>query len=284
VKGGEQSDLFRAVMADMADNMNLAELADINKIFSAIDTDHSGSLTADEVRAGLSQKMPADRLEKLIAAMLGKDGTISYTAFMGTMLWKFYKDADADGDGSLSIDEVQEMIKRPAMEQVMRGMQVAEVMKMLDQDGDGVVTFEEFKAAMAGKPPPPTVTISVPWDGWRLGQNVTYYSVKQRAYFDARIMAKHLNGSIQIDIKPNYWFSIPEQKVQIMVSANAGANSVPLSEELLGVRCKYYSASYKVWVDCTVMALRDGGYTMIDCKPEYWLSQAEQEEKIKVAG
>jgi len=65
-------------------------------------------------------------------------------------LRKFFEDADTSGDGLISADEMEDAMKKPT---VMACLQVLELevfevtalFKLLD-DGDGLVSFEEFVA------------------------------------------------------------------------------------------------------------------------------------------
>ncbi len=58
--------LKRAALLVMAQNLSPAELAGLQHLFSAIDADGSGSITAAELRAaleGLGEKIPEDDLQ-----------------------------------------------------------------------------------------------------------------------------------------------------------------------------------------------------------------------------
>ena len=63
--------LKRAALLVMAQNLSPAELAGLKHLFSAIDSDNSGSITAAELRAaleGLGEKIPEDDLQAGTAA------------------------------------------------------------------------------------------------------------------------------------------------------------------------------------------------------------------------
>jgi hypothetical protein len=117
------------------------------------DTDHDGRVSRAEYDAAGSQRR-SDWFDKLD---LNKDGYISqdemrqaretrHANMRGHMDEKF-KEADANGDGQLSLDEVQAKIPR-----------LASHFSDLDKDKNGLLSKEELAHGHHGAPPPTPAT------------------------------------------------------------------------------------------------------------------------------
>lgn len=97
---------------------------EVDRIFALVDVDNSGEIDFSEFVTATVDKQRLLQEEKL------------KTAF------SFY---DADGSGSISTDEIKEVLGV--------GKQISEavwlqVLKEVDSDGNGEVDFEEFKTMM----------------------------------------------------------------------------------------------------------------------------------------
>merc|ERR1712118_573208 len=114
---GRKSEIECAILADIAETQNLSHLKEINRAFMALDIDNSGIITEDEARSKLGEHLPAAKVQGVIDALLGDDGKVAYTEFMGQMLlmvetdldrvlWNEFLALDTNGTGFLSEDEV----------------------------------------------------------------------------------------------------------------------------------------------------------------------------------
>ncbi|KAH3714222.1 hypothetical protein Pelo_2706 [Pelomyxa schiedti] len=56
---------------------------------------------------------------------------------------------DKDGDGAITVNEVIAMLGKAGIPQQRRDAMAKALMKNADVNGDGKISFEEFKAAMA---------------------------------------------------------------------------------------------------------------------------------------
>ena len=56
---------------------------------------------------------------------------------------------DNDKDGKLTTKEISELLKRAEISGLIRGLVTNKLIEGYDNDGDGLVNWEEFKAAMA---------------------------------------------------------------------------------------------------------------------------------------
>merc|ERR1712151_1167428 len=148
-------ELYAALLSDLASHENLLQLETISEIFVEMDQNNNGFVTPEEARRALANKLPADQIDRLIKALLGPSGELAYTAFMGQMiaqmqsstaemLWKLFKEIDANGDDVLDRGELAELFKRPFVAQAMKKRSVQDLLQELDRDGSGRVSWEEF--------------------------------------------------------------------------------------------------------------------------------------------
>jgi len=156
---GHRTKLQRAILTDIATTHNLAELRELNSAFAAMDADSDGVVTADEARAALRSSMEGDSLEQAVERLVGTDGQVGYTAFMAhllaaksadenRLLWREFQQLDRDGSGHLRRGDVAQLLERPALAEVLHGRSAAQMMRVMDEDGDGRVVFEEFRKAL----------------------------------------------------------------------------------------------------------------------------------------
>ena len=107
--------------------------------------------------------MPPRDIHALIDALIGDDGEIAYTDFMGQMisakrgqdeslLWQIFQDVDQDDSGSLDHQELELLLQRPALQQLLGDRTAAELLRDLDEDQSGHVSFEEFCRACEREP------------------------------------------------------------------------------------------------------------------------------------
>lgn len=67
---------------------------------------------------------------------------------------KAFEGVDGNSDGSLNIDELQELIDMKSEKTGETGPSADELMAQLDSDGDGALSFAEFEAGRPQGPPP----------------------------------------------------------------------------------------------------------------------------------
>jgi len=157
----KHSKLQRAILTDIAAHMNLAELRELNAAFSATDADGDGVITVAEAEAALSGRVDPAELQQAVERLVGPTGKISYTTFLGELLaskaadenrvlWREFDRLDLDNDGSLEKAEVARLLESPALVQVVKRRGSGALMSLMDADGDGVICFEEFRAALSG--------------------------------------------------------------------------------------------------------------------------------------
>jgi len=158
-RGGEYStELGRALITDLASRMDLLAKKELNNLFVELDTDLSGTISADELRKGLHGKWSGGDIEKLVAcfAYSRERSEVPYAEFMGqwvlaqeqdedAVLKKAFKEADLDGSGALDLAEVRKLLERPALMRLIGDRTPEAVLRELDSNCDAMVSFSEFK-------------------------------------------------------------------------------------------------------------------------------------------
>ncbi|OMO87356.1 hypothetical protein CCACVL1_09112 [Corchorus capsularis] len=136
------------------------EIKGLKQMFNNIDTDGSGTITLEELRAGLARlgsKLTESEIKQLMdAADVDKSGTIDYIEFItATMhrhrleiednIAKAFQYFDQDGSGFITRDEL-----RQAMTEYGMGDEatIDEIIEDVDTDKDGRINYDEFVAMM----------------------------------------------------------------------------------------------------------------------------------------
>ncbi|CAA0831077.1 calcium-dependent protein kinase 29 [Striga hermonthica] len=152
--------LKKLALKVIAENLSEEEIKGLKQMFDNIDTDGSGTITYEELRAGLSKlgsKLSEAEIQQLMeAADVDKNGTIDYIEFItATMhrhrldkeenLYKAFQHFDKDNSGHITRDEL-----RQAMTQYGMGDEatIDEVLDDVDTDKDGKINYDEFVAMM----------------------------------------------------------------------------------------------------------------------------------------
>lgn len=105
--------------------------------------------------------------------------------------------------------------------------------------------------------------------------NIEYNSITQGAWLEVQVIMVREDGAIMIDLKDRYWFDLQEQSGKF----REGGRKPWLVESEL----QYYSQTQGGWVDCTVVNRNMADNTIqISCKEHYWMSVAEQDEKLRM--
>jgi len=210
-KAGSRSSAQNMIALELGAQQNLGQMKKLNDLFRALDKDGDGDVETDEARQVLmSVGLPAASTDKLVDALVGKDGKIKYSEFMARMiagqtalttdkLRVVFASLDADGNGTLSRSEMDTLFKKKGMESLMEGRTAEELLKEMDVDGDGVIGYSEFENAMTGSSARPST-------GFSQGDDVEYYSASNGSWIPAQITAVDgRSGSVQINVKPGAW-------------------------------------------------------------------------------
>ncbi|CAG5122912.1 unnamed protein product, partial [Candidula unifasciata] len=141
------------------------QISEYRDLFDAIDKNRDGVITSNELGEAMravGQNPSAAELQKMIAkADVNGDGKVDFQEFSIMMarqkkysskeeeLRDVFKFVDIDGSGSISADELQQMMvnlgERVTKEEVM------DMMREIDMDGDGQIDVDEFVKIMLPK-------------------------------------------------------------------------------------------------------------------------------------
>ncbi|KAK6139765.1 hypothetical protein DH2020_018263 [Rehmannia glutinosa] len=128
-------------------------------MFETIDTDNSGYITFEELKAGLKRfgaNLNESEIHDLMKAADGDDsGTIDYGEFIAATLhpnkiekdgnlFKAFSYFDKDKSGYITQDELQ----RACEEFGMESSDLEEMIREADQNNDGRIDYNEFVAMM----------------------------------------------------------------------------------------------------------------------------------------
>lgn len=151
--------LKKMALRVIAESLSEEEIAGLKEMFKAMDTDNSGAITFDELKAGL-RKYGSTLKDKEIrdlmdAADVDNSGTIDYGEFVAATLHlnkldreehlvAAFRYFDKDGSGYITVDELQQAWAEHNMTDVF----LEDIIKEVDQDNDGRIDYGEFVAMM----------------------------------------------------------------------------------------------------------------------------------------
>ncbi|KAF7851970.1 hypothetical protein BT93_L1669 [Corymbia citriodora subsp. variegata] len=143
----------------IAESLSEEEIAGLKKMFKMIDTDNSGLITFEELKAGLKKfganLNESEMLDLMKAADIDNSGTIDYGEFVAATLhlnkvekedhlFAAFSYFDRDGSGYITQDELQQACEEFGIEDV----RLEEMIQEVDQDNDGRIDYNEFVAMM----------------------------------------------------------------------------------------------------------------------------------------
>ncbi|KAG9144781.1 hypothetical protein Leryth_017254 [Lithospermum erythrorhizon] len=151
--------LKKMALRVIAERLSEEEIAGLKEMFTAMDTDNSGAITFDELKAGLrkygSTLKDTEIRDLMDAADVDNSGTIDYGEFVAATihlnklereehLVAAFRYFDKDGSGYITVDELQQACVEHSMTDVL----LEDVIREVDQDNDGRIDYGEFVAMM----------------------------------------------------------------------------------------------------------------------------------------
>ncbi|KAI4308003.1 hypothetical protein L6164_031122 [Bauhinia variegata] len=152
--------LKKLALKVIAENLSEEEIQGLKQMFTNMDTDKSGTITYEELRAGLQRlgsKLTEAEVQQLMeAADVDGNGTIDYIEFItATMhrhrlerdehLYKAFQHFDKDNSGFITRDELETAMKEYGMGDEAT---IREIISEVDRDNDGRINYEEFCTMM----------------------------------------------------------------------------------------------------------------------------------------
>ena len=156
------SKLKQATYAFIASQLlSKSEKEQIDKVFRAMDLNGDGKLQKDEIKQGYAEYFGRNLSDQEVDEMFAKvdadgSGEIEYSEFVvatlneqnilsQSKLQTAFKMFDKDGGGSISISEIKEVL---SFGQNLDDEVVNQIIKQVDANGDGEISFEEFSQMM----------------------------------------------------------------------------------------------------------------------------------------
>ncbi|XP_019435799.1 PREDICTED: calcium-dependent protein kinase 26-like isoform X2 [Lupinus angustifolius] len=151
--------LKKMALRVIAESLSEEEIAGLREMFQAMDTDNSGAITFDELKAGLrrygSTLKDTEIRDLMEAADVDNSGTIDYGEFIAATvhlnklereehLVAAFQYFDKDGSGYITVDELQQACAEHNMTDVF----LEDIIREVDQDNDGRIDYGEFAAMM----------------------------------------------------------------------------------------------------------------------------------------
>ncbi|KAH9279492.1 putative calmodulin-like protein 2 [Echinococcus granulosus] len=151
-----------------AHDLTPSQLNELREIFNCFDTDGNGTISREEFAKILnvvSLNPSAVQLKLLMSQVdINGDGQIAFDEFVECFgakeltstpdvatLQETFRVFDKDNDGYITPDELQTVLRQMGLE--VSGSDAADILAEADTDGDGRVTFEEFKKMVCELPP-----------------------------------------------------------------------------------------------------------------------------------
>lgn len=139
--GGVDQTELGTLLSDISEKTG-ASVGDAKELFTQMDSNSDGSLSSDELDAGMQALIPPPPSTMEFAQSRGMGGS-------GGSQDDLFAKVDTDGDGSVSKDELQVLTDKIKED---TGQDVSEDFAKLDTDSDGQLSQTEFEA---GRPQPP---------------------------------------------------------------------------------------------------------------------------------
>lgn len=151
--------LKKMALRVIAESLSEEEIAGLKQMFKMIDTDNSGQISFEELKAGLKRfgaNLDESEIYDLMqAADVDNSGTIDYGEFIAATLhlnkidredhlFAAFSYFDKDGSGYITQDELQQACEEFGIEDV----HLEDMMREVDQDNDGRIDYNEFVAMM----------------------------------------------------------------------------------------------------------------------------------------
>lgn len=151
--------LKKMALRVIAESLSEEEIAGLKQMFKMIDTDNSGQISFEELKAGLKRfgaNLDESEIYDLMqAADVDNSGTIDYGEFIAATLhlnkidredhlFAAFSYFDKDGSGYITQDELQQACEEFGIEDV----RLEDMMREVDQDNDGRIDYNEFVAMM----------------------------------------------------------------------------------------------------------------------------------------
>lgn len=156
------NNLKKAALQVIAQRLKEDDIKQLKDMFLTLDSNGDGTVTFAELSEGIEKLSIAgfDNLKELMVEMdVDGSGSIDYSEFLAATLdkqqynqesvcWTAFQVFDADGSGTISRKELEQVLTNGKLEEVMGSKAIARVMTECDADNDGQIDFAEFMEMM----------------------------------------------------------------------------------------------------------------------------------------
>ncbi|KAL0030994.1 hypothetical protein WJX79_007525 [Trebouxia sp. C0005] len=149
--------LKKEALKVIAAGMSQEEIAGLRTMFQGMDADNSGSITVDELKAGMKKAGSPVALAELQALLAHIDvdanGSIDYEEFLAATvnlnhlekedtMYNAFRHFDTDNSGYITQQEMEDALSKVTGDNV--GTEIRNILKEVDKNGDGRIDYEEF--------------------------------------------------------------------------------------------------------------------------------------------
>lgn len=165
-----QSRLKKVALQVIARQISDDTIEKLRQIFLSLDDDNSGTLSVEEIDEALERLEVEEPIRVEMRRLMHEidvdgSGTVNYTEFIAANISKkqylqeqvckaAFHIFDVNGDGFICKDDLATLLKSGHEQDGFAGIsveEIGEIMKEVDQNGDGNMSFEEFMALMADR-------------------------------------------------------------------------------------------------------------------------------------
>ncbi|XP_045181825.2 squidulin-like [Mercenaria mercenaria] len=153
-------------MRHTGETLTKSQVKTLKDVFNVIDLNHDGRISESELKRACKQLGILLTKEELIEIMSEADtdgnGYIEYKEFeklvghqlvianyKNKQLRKAFENFDKDGDGYITATEIKQVFQESGVE--LDDDEIAELVAEADENGDGVISFEEFVSTVCEK-------------------------------------------------------------------------------------------------------------------------------------
>lgn len=150
--------LKKATLTFIASRLKDEEIKNLKDIFTTLDKNQDGTLTVEEVKAGVSQIEGGDSINvDEIFKSIDTDGSgvINYTEFLAATidqktylkedrLYEAFRAFDKDNSGKISLDEIRHILQEGSETDNLQNL-----ISNFDINGDGEIDYNEFISMMS---------------------------------------------------------------------------------------------------------------------------------------
>lgn len=153
-----RSNWEKMILLQVTSQLHVSQIGGIHDLFRQADRDKNGTISVQDLMQVLTQLGMDPKHAEAAAIGLDVDSrrVVEYTELvtgiismlgdsLRSMLWQGFCLFDVNGNGTLGREEVRSVMSRMDFDKMgFRGIQVDTVLRSLDPNGNGVVSFEEF--------------------------------------------------------------------------------------------------------------------------------------------